>query len=459
METPRSREHLLELWRIAYPLVISSSSSTVMMFSDRLFLSLYSKETLAASLPGGLSSFVLQCLFFGTVGYVSPMVAQHLGAGRPDRGGAITWQGLYVALFGALALQLFIPLGPSFFALVGHSAELVELESQYFAILLHGAFFNLGANALSSFFSGIGRTKIVMVANPLGMVLNLPLSVLLIFGYEPLGLQAQGIAGAAYGTVASSALTFFILLRSFLSPAYRVHRTRNWAPDRGLLAGLWRFGLPSGVQMLFSVGAFNFYVLVLGGLGIDEQAAVNITLSWDLIAFLPQLGFGVAVASLVGRYVGAGDYDTAVSIPLVGMILAYGYGGFMALTFFFFPGPLITLFGGVGDHLTYERVHFLATAMLRLTSLYIMADATIALYRNALHGAGDTRFCMWMASAFSWFGLALPSLFLVRGLGVGLLGAWSWLTGYLAVMAVVYILRFRSGRWRHLSVIVEDPSA
>ena len=154
-----------EIWAIAYPLIISTASSTVMMFADRMFLSHYSKESLAAATPAGITVFMCVSLFIGITGYVNSMVAQHYGAWKHAKCGPIAWQGLYTSAFGYVCLLLVAPFVARLFSWAGHSSSVVLLEEQYFRILVFGSIFFLCSNTLSSFFSGIGYSRIVMVAN------------------------------------------------------------------------------------------------------------------------------------------------------------------------------------------------------------------------------------------------------------------------------------------------------
>jgi MATE family multidrug resistance protein len=75
---------------LAVPLVISTCFWTVMIFTDRMFLSWYSTAAIAAALPAGLLHFTAICFPFGVVTYVSTFVAQYHGAGCKERVGLVT---------------------------------------------------------------------------------------------------------------------------------------------------------------------------------------------------------------------------------------------------------------------------------------------------------------------------------------------------------------------------------
>ncbi len=445
-----------EIWLIAYPLIVSTASGTVMMFADRMFLSHYSKEALAAATPAGITHFMCVSLFVGITGYVNSMVAQHRGAQRHGACGAIAWQGLYVSAAGSACLLLVAPFVSSLFAWAGHAAEVVQLEKTYFRILIFGSVFFLSANTLSSFFSGIGQSRIVMLANVCGMILNLPLSFGLVFGVDRLRIPPLGIAGAGYGTIISQFVILAILFAEFLRERYSVYRVRSGYPvHRAHLLRLIRFGAPSGVELLLSIAAFNVFLLLLGSLGTNELAAVNLTLSWDLIAFLPQIGLGVAVAAVTGKYVGAKDYVSATRAPYLGLIISFTYASIFVFLFLVFPSRLVSVFGGSGAGDGFHEVRTLSVTLLRLAALYVLADAARAIFAGALRGAGDTRFLMWSAIVLHWCLLAIPGAFLIRRHLLGVIGAWIWFILFLVLMAIVLIVRFRNDKWKRIDVLGE----
>ena len=73
---------------IGMPLVISMLSSTVMTFTDRIFLGKYSVEALGASLPASIAAFLFLSFFLGVVEYIGVFIAQYTGSTRHDRVGS-----------------------------------------------------------------------------------------------------------------------------------------------------------------------------------------------------------------------------------------------------------------------------------------------------------------------------------------------------------------------------------
>lgn len=436
---------------IALPMIISQASETVMLFVDRLFLSRLGEAYIAGAMSGGLSSFTMIALFSSTVGYVNAIVAQYYGAGKPERCAQTAVQGFYASLIFFPLILPFLPLMRRFFIAVGHSEIQVLLEYSYFRILMFGSLLVLLRHVFTGFFLGLGRSRIVMVANLSGMLINIPANYLLIFG--GLGIPSLGIQGAAIGTLIGSAtinivFTCFYLSRRFRD-RYQTHR--HWAFQRELFGRLVRFGFPSGVETFLNVLAFNFFLQMMLSYGTDVAAAVTITMNYDMVAFVPMIGLSFAATAIIGQRVGAKDYEGAEASTYLTLKLAYLYAGVMMCLFIFATKPLISVFTAelAGAE---ERILPLGMVLLRLAALYTLADATQLVFAGALRGAGDTRFVMLLSVVMHWI-FAILSLYLIKVVEVSPVQAWFFFIAFVLTMGGAMFLRFRSGRWRSISVI------
>src|SRR5580692_1951924 len=111
---------LRELMTVAVPLVLSSGSLSLMIAIDRLFLTWFSEDALAASLPAAALHWTAMSAFIGTINYANAFVAQYEGAGRKDRVVAAVWQAVYLAVLGGAIFLIFLPFTSTIFDSVGH---------------------------------------------------------------------------------------------------------------------------------------------------------------------------------------------------------------------------------------------------------------------------------------------------------------------------------------------------
>lgn len=455
MSRPIEPPTLSKLFAVALPMIASQASETVMLFVDRLFLSWLGKLHLAAAMSGGLSSFVFTALFAGVVGYTNALVAQYYGAGRKERCVETAAQGVYLSLFFVPLLLGLIPLVRLLFVAIGHTPEQVALEFGYFRILMWGGAFVLLRQALVGFFLGIGKTRVVMAANVAGMLVNVPLNYALIFGNW--GAPALGMTGAAIGTIAGSVTIFVILLVAYTRHSYYCSygNARRWAFRPDVALRLVRFGLPAGTELFLNVFAFNLFVQLMHSLGPDVAAAVTITFNYDMLAFIPMVGLGVAVTSLVGRHMGAGDPAGAQRATFLALRVGYVYASIMMTIFILGADPLVRVFAGgleAGD----EHLLVLARSMLRLAALYTLADITQLVFAGALRGAGDTRWLMIASVVLHWL-MAISAFYLARVLTVPPLRLWILFISMVMALGLTIFARFATGKWKLIRVIEELP--
>lgn len=446
---------LRSLSTIAFPMIASQASETIMLFVDRIFLSWLGKLHIAASMSGGLSSFVFSSLFAGIVGYTNAIVAQYYGAGRHRRCVETTAQGIYTSIVFTPVLFLLIPVVHRLFSIVGHSPEQIDLEFRYFRILMSGAFLVLLRQTLVGFFLGIGRTRIVMVANLIGMIVNVPINYILIFG--KMGFPVLGIEGAAIGTILGSSTIFVVLLIAYIRHEYfRETPVREAFKLRwDLTARLLRYGMPAGIELFLNVFAFNIFVQLMHSLGEDVAAAVTITFNYDMVAFIPMIGLGVAVTSLVGRHMGAEDPDGAHRAAMLALKVGYSYAAFMMVVFVFGAPLLVSVFAA-GLEASDRSLLDLSTLMLRLAALYTLADITQLVFAGALRGAGDTRWTMIISVTLHWL-MAIGMVFAIRVFQLPPLRIWTFFIGFVVTLGIVIVLRYRGGKWRSIRVIEEIP--
>ena len=431
-------------------MVISQASETAMLFVDRLFLSRVSQLHLAAAMGGGLLTFATASVFVGVAGYVNAIVAQYYGANRRDQCARAAAQAIYFALLAAPLLLVVARFVPGFFTLMGHDALQIPLESVYARWLMSGAVILLLRNALTGFFLGIGKTRVVMLSNIVGMVVNIPANYVLIFG--AFGFPALGMVGAAVGTLAGGLAALLILLGVYLGRRVNAQfQTRAaWRFDGAMFRRLLRFGSPAGIEIFLNLMAFNLFVQLMHGYGANVAAAITIAFNWDIVAFIPMLGLGLATTAVVGQYIGAGDPAGARASTLLALRLGLVYSGSMMVLFLLGAQPLVRVFSsGFGND---PAVEGLAIIMLRLVGLYTMADVTQLVFAGALRGAGDTGWVMRASAALHWV-FAVIAVVLIRVVQAPPITVWACFIGFVMSLGVTMVLRFRSGVWQRMRVI------
>ncbi len=446
-----------QVLRVSVPLVISMSSTMIMEFTDRVFLSNYSLEAIAAALPAGIAAFLFISFFLGTAQYLNVFVAQYVGSDRSQRLGAALWQGIYFSLLSGAALIGLSFFAEPLFALGGHPLEVQVLEAVYFKVLCLGSGILVIGTALSCFFSGRGQTRLVMLINMIGAVFNIPLDYALINGIWI--FPEWGILGAAIATVMSwSLVTLVFALLVFTKNNDRAFNVlTHRALEADLFRRLMRYGMPSAIQFSLDVFAFTFFIFMVGRIGKFQLAATNMVLSINSLAFMPLMGFSLGTSTLVGQALGRNRVDEAIAATRATIHIVLVYIFLLFVLFLLFPQPLLALFRP--QDATPESFYAISetgTLLLRFVSAYIFFDALYMVCIGVLKGAGDTRFIMWSIGILSLVAMILPLYIGVQIFGAGLYYAWSCATLFVFFLFVTSFWRYRRGKWKRARVI-EQP--
>ena len=436
---------MVELLRLALPMVVSQGTFAVMIFTDRYFMSQIDPTHMAAALGGGVASFFSFCFFVGLLAYANALTAQYLGAGEPERCPRVVTQGLLMVLMSLPFLTLITLLVSGIFEGMGHEPEMVELERTYYLILMSGVLITLSKVCVSSYFAGIGRTYVVMICDVFGLLINIPLCYAMAFG--KFGFPELGIVGAGVSTVISTVLAFLLFLGFYFHKRHREEFgvLRAFVLDTKILRRYWRLGFPSGLEMFLNIAAFNLFLLMFQSYGITEGASAAIVFNWDILSFVPMIGLNLGVISLVGRFIGARNMERVNEVMTAAFTLGLIYSAALAVIYITWRYPLVEVFAPpAGD---FTAIRELSAFMMIGLSSYVMADAVILVSGGILRGAGDTRWLMIASVSLHW-AMLVAQFFIIRVLKLSPTVSWVAFCVLIFSIALVYALRLRSPQWR-----------
>jgi MATE family multidrug resistance protein len=440
-----NQQTLVELLRLALPMVVSQGTFAVMIFTDRYFMSQIDPAHMAAALGGGVASFFSFCFFIGLFSYANALVAQYLGAGEPEKCPKVVTQGMIMTVMSAPFLTLITFLVAGIFEGMGHEPAQVDLERTYYLILMSGVLITVAKTCISSYFAGIGRTHVVMICDLFGLVINIPLCYVMVFG--KLGFPALGIVGAGISTVVATVLAFVLFVAFYFAKEHRdkFNVLRSFSLDVKILRRYWRLGFPSGLELFLNVAAFNLFLLMFQSYGVAEGAAAAIVFNWDILSFVPMIGLNVGVISLIGRFVGARDMARVNEVMTAAFAVALAYAAMLAIIYSTFRYPLVEVFAPPSGDFT--AIRELSAFMMIGLSSYVMADAVILVSGGILRGAGDTRWLMVASVSLHW-AMLVAQFFIIRVLELSPKVSWLAFVALVLAIALVYALRLKGGRWR-----------
>lgn len=461
----RSETPLWEMLRIAGPTVATMVSFTAMQFVDKLLVARIGPEPIyvGAQGNGGLSAWVPIALAVGALGVINTYVSQHMGAGRPDRGPAYAWNGIWMGLI--FYVLFLIPYGlalPWLFGMARMDSMQAQMAATYGQILIMGSVIVLTARAMSQYFYGMHRASVIMIASIIANVVNIVLSWALIFG--KFGLPALGVAGSAIGTVMATSIELAIPLLLFLSPAMnRLYRTRSaWRFSIVHVKDLLRIGWPGGVMFGNEMVCWAFFMVYLvSHFGAEHATAGWIAHQYMSLSFMPAVGLSVACTAVVGKYMGMGRPDLAMHRSWLALKLALAYMSLCAILFVVFRRPMVGIFldNGTAPDVV-DRVIRLGAMFLIATAAFQAFDAVAMITSGALRGAGDTVVPGIITVVLSWVLIVGGGLMMVGTFpNLESLGPWIAASAYIIILSLFLLGRFMGGRWKSIKLAGVEKTA
>lgn len=441
-----------EVLSVALPLIVNSAAFLVMQFSDRVFLARYSSTAIGAAMPAGILSFALLGFVASIAGYSGTFVAQYAGAGDRKACVGATMQGVYLSLLSLPFTLLLLPFGVWVLGLFGHRAELLAEETVYYRWMVYGGVFLSMAWSMGGYFTGQRRMRPNVFSQVFACAVNVALDYALIFGAW--GFPRMGIRGAAIATFLAGTipplLQFGWMLRDRAVREMGWREAFRFRPD--LLRRIVRFGFPAGVQHVFDLGSFAVFLLLTGTLDELSLTASNVAFSINNLAFAPLMSFGNAAAILAAQYQGAGRSDTAARAGWSGLRISWVYMAVAALAFVLLPRTLLSLFVPAESPFSAEQLFDRGSRLMLIMAAWGFFDAANLVFIGALRGVGDTRFVMTVLVGTAWL-FWIPGEWILFHHGRGIVAAWTWQAIDIALCAILFLLRWRRGRWRDIRLI------
>jgi putative MATE family efflux protein len=296
---------------------------------------------LALVFPGFM---MMQMLSAGAMGGgISSAIARALGGGRRDDANALVLHALIInALLGLCFSALFLWFGPALYRSMGGQDGSLDAALRYSNVVFAGNLLVWLMNALASAIRGTGNMLVPSMAICIGVVLLIPLSPLLIFGYGP--IPAMGVAGGGAAVVFTNALTAVVLLTYMLRGRSLVRLTRarlRWK----LFDDILRVGIVGSVSTFQTTLTIALTTALVGAAaGPDAVAGYGTGSRLEYLLIPLVFGLGAPLVAIVGTNIGAGQQARALRAALIGGAVAFGLAQAIGLAAAIWPVAWLGLF-------------------------------------------------------------------------------------------------------------------
>ena len=306
--------------RLAVPMIIAMSAHTIYNLVDALWVSGFGADFFSATdIPdigtGALAAVGFVLPFFMMIMSISmglgigggSAISRRIGA--KDKKGAdnCAIHSIIITLITAFIFSIILfSFADKLFVSIG-AKETAGMAVSYGRIIFAGSVFIFFTNVAYAILRAEGDANRAMYAMLFGAILNIVLDPLFIFTF---GL---GVAGAAYATVISLAITSVILIYwlFFRKDTYVSFKFRDFKFKKDILKDIFKVGLPASVQQLSMSFTMLAIIIIINIAGDGKEGVAIYNTGWRvvMIAILPLLGMATAVVSVTGAAFGARSYD------------------------------------------------------------------------------------------------------------------------------------------------------
>ena len=435
------------LRKLLFPIIVEQLLSSLMGTADTMMVSNIGSAAISAvSLVDSINILVIQALAALAAGGAI-LCAQYLGSHNQKEANQAARQVLFVMVFLSTALSAFClifrdPLLGLIFGKV--EADVMSNSKIYFFLtLLSFPFIGL-YDAGASIMRSQNNSRNPMLISVISNFLNIGGNAILIFVF---GL---GVKGAALSTLVSRifcAVVIILQLRNDQAPIF-ITNYFSIRPDWTLIKKILFIGIPSGIEnSMFQFGklAIQSTVSTLGTVAIAAQAMTNILENLNGIA---AIGIGIGLMTVVGQCLGAGRQDEAVYYVKKLSWLAEAVVITSCLLVFILTKP-ITILAGMEP----------ASARLCLSMItFITIVKPISWVMSFIPGygmraAGDVKFSMITSCCTMWLCRVSLCIYLCRVWGFGPIAVWIGMFSDWTLRAIIFGIRFHSGKWLNHHVI------
>ncbi len=436
-----------DLRKLIIPLVIEQILTVTIGMADTVMISSVGEAAVSGvSLVDTINILIIN-IFTALATGGAVVSSQYIGKGDADNACLAAKQ--LILSTGAISLavaalsQLFR--APLLTAIFGHvEADVFQNALVYFFFTGLSYPFIALYNSGAALFRAMGNSRISMIASLAMNMINIAGNAILIFGF------GMGVAGAAIATLVSrifGAAMMLILLKNRQNPIH-VDSYRRLGFQPGMIKSIMRIGVPNGLENgMFQVGKILVQGLVasFGTMAIAANAVAN---SIAMVEIIPGSAIGLAMITVVGQCVGAGDFEQAHRYTLRLTKLSYLAIGALNAVMILFIRPIVGIFQ------LSEATMALAIQLLILHGfLTVVFWPTAFTLPNGLRAANDAKFTM-LVSIFSMWSCRIGLSFLLsRGFGLGVLGVWLAMGCDWVLRAVIFTARLQSGRWKNKQYI------
>lgn len=392
-----------KLIKISLPILLAQIAQNSMGLADTIMAGRVSSTDMAAISIGASIWMPLMLFGQGLLLALPPTISYLNGSGQRHRIAHQVRQGIWLVLGVSIPLGLLIYFCEIPLQYMQMESKMSDLARDYLHAMLWGLPAYLMLINFRCLNDGIAKTKPAMVITFLGLLINIPLNYIFIYG--KFGIPAFGAVGCGIATaIVNWAMCLMMIFYSYTNAQERSLKVFSQLiemPNLKTLKKLLRLGLPIAIAICCEVALFALTSLMLSPLGATIVASHQITLNTSSFIFMFPMSIGMAATILVGQALGTGSPQNAKKIGYAALLLGLTVTIITALITIFFRYEIASIF------VTDEIVIAMAANLLLFAALYQFSDTIQMVVGGILRGYKDTKMILYI-TLFSYWVIGVP---------------------------------------------------
>lgn len=406
------------LLQIAWPIFIEQSLRILIGVVDTFMVAHVSDGAVAAL--GVANQFVvLSLICFNFIGIgASVVITHHVGAGDAKGAEKIVTTAIAVNTWIGLVLSVVAFTCATPMLRLMQLPEELMVHARPFLTLMGGTLFMESMNmSIGAALRAHGHTRDAMVVTTLQNIINIAGSCVLLFGL--FGAPKMGVTGVALASVFSRVVASIILWVLLDRRLHLMIRAKDFFDfNLARIRRILHIGLPAAGEHMSYWVSLMVITSFVARMGAESLAVMTYTRQVQLLVILFSIALGLGTELLIGRLVGAGDFEGAYREVMKSVRIGFAISTSAIVVVALFGKSLLGQF-------SHDPVVIASGALLLLISIpYEPGRVLNIVIINALRATGDARFPISIAMVSQWcFSVPLCWLFGLK-FGWGLIGVW-----------------------------------
>ena len=427
-----------------YPLCISMLSGFAMIFIDKIFLSRYSLDTLAAISSGGTLFWMVTGFFVYLASIAGVYVGKLNGAGTLTNVAQPMW---HMVILSIISIPIFILIAPALVNFFHSTAQLNFYQKDYLICNYAYSPLMVMSSALSSFFIGLGMTSIVTYSGLIGNLVNVFLDYFLIFGIKDT-LQPMGIKGAALATGIGLFIQCAIMICAILSKKNnQTYNTRAFSFNIKIFWNMIKDGGASSIALTIELLGWSAFYMMISKTTNTNALFASINQSIFIFFLFFSEALEKSVSAIAGNLIGANNLQELKNLRYSATKISLIFGVIIALLLVTFKSIIIKIFINDNSSMDINEYHIfynLLTYSMPILAIYITAENIRFLLKGLLVAMKNSLYIMIVEPICIWFFMVCPAYLFFNKLGLNIAFSLVLFTIFSIVTSVFLWIRLRN---------------